>query len=220
MPVERGFDRAELLQNVYGAFFTDARRARNIVHRIAGKCQVIDDEFGLDTHEILYLDGIVDDVVLGRVQHPDTIGDQLHHVLIAGHDDDVEALLHCASCNGADDVVRFVTGELQDRDVHGAQKLPHVGDLRGQVLRHFGAIGFVLGELFLPLGLSNALEDRRHVFGLEGLGEPADHVVEDEDRLGRDASRGAHGRRFGPGPGVIGTKDEAVGVDEKKTALH
>jgi len=60
-------------------------------------------------------------------------------------------------------------------------------DLGREVLRHFGAIGFVLGELLLAFGLADAFEDRGHIFGLEGLRELADHVVEDEDGFGGGA---------------------------------
>ena len=220
MPVERGFERAELLQKVDGPFLTDAGRTGDVIDRVASEREVVGDEFGLDAHKFLHLDRIVDGVVFGWIQHIDAIGDQLHHVLITGDDDDVEALLLGAPRDGTDNVVRFVAGELQDGDIHSAKKLANVRDLRRQVLGHLGAIGFVIGEGFLALGFADALEDGGHILRLEGLRQLPDHVVENEDRLGGDAGGGAHGRRFGPEPRVIGAEDEAVGVDEEKTAVH
>ena len=72
---------------------------------------------------------VVPGVVLGRVQHGDAVGDELQHVLVARDDDDFAAGLGGLPAEGADDVVRFKAGVLEDGDAQGVEQAADVGDL-------------------------------------------------------------------------------------------
>ena len=116
----------------------------------------------------------------------------------------------------ADHVVGFEAGVLDDGDAEGVDEALDIGDLLDQVGRRFGAVGFVFGVFLFAVGFAEAFEDGGHVLRLEGLGELAQHVVEDENGFGGEAGGGAHGRRLHAGAGVVGAEDEAVGVDEEE----
>ena len=49
------------------------------------------------------------------------------------------------------------------------------------------------------------------------LGQLAQHIREDEDRLGGQSGGSAHGRRIAAGAGVIGAEDESEGIDEEQS---
>ena len=62
-----------------------------------------------------------------------------------------------------------------------------------------------------------ALENGGDVGRLVLLGELAQHVVEDVDRLGGEAGGGAHRGRAAAGARMIGAEDEAERIDQEKS---
>ena len=64
-------------------------------------------------------------------------------------------------------------------------------------------------------GFALGFEDGGHVGGGVGPRELAQHVAEDKEGFGGETGGGAHGGSAGTGTGVVGTKDEAKGVDEE-----
>ena len=91
----------------------------------------------------------------------------------------------------------------------------HVGNLFDQVGRHLRAIGFILGKLLHAVGRLAALENGRDVRRIVLLGQLAQHVVENVNRLGGKPGAGAHGRRAAAGAGMIGAKNESERVDQE-----
>src|SRR5207237_5217520 len=93
-------------------------RARDVVAGIAGERQPVDHLRRRDTQDLLYL-GLVThglDVVRAtrRLQHPDSLADQLEHVFVAGDDQDLHAFFGALLRQRADDVVRLEAFFLDD----------------------------------------------------------------------------------------------------------
>ena len=87
--------------------------------------------------------GIANQIVFRRIQHQDTIVDELQHVLVAGDYIHAVRLFDSFACQGADYVVGLVAGEFKDGDAVGLQGASDIRQLLCQVAGHFGAIGFV-----------------------------------------------------------------------------
>ncbi len=214
--VEGGFDAAELFDEIAGALVADAGSAGDVVDSVAFQREEIGHLAGFDAHEFFDFGGVVPSVVLGGVEHGDAAVDQLQHVFIARDDDDIVAGFNSAAGEGADNVVGFEAGELEDGDAHSLDEAADPGDLLGEIARHFSAIGFVFGKSLFAVSFADALEDGGHVDGREGLRELAQHVVEDKDGFSGNAGAGAHGRSAGARAGVVGAEDETVAVDQEK----
>ena len=215
--VEGGFDGAELFQQIARAFVADARRARDVVDRIAFERQQVRYLTGLHAHEFLDFSGVVPGVVFRRIQHRHLVGDQLQHVFVAGDDDDLAAGLRRLPAERADDIVGFETVILHDGNPQAFDEPLDVGNLLDQVRRRFGAVRFVLRVFGFAMGFAQTLEDGDHVLRLERFREFFQHVAENEYGFRGESGGGAHGRRAGPGARVVGPKDESVGVDQKKS---
>jgi hypothetical protein len=67
--------------------------------------------------------GLVEEDLLSGVEHAHVRADELEHVLVGGHDDDLVSGLRAARGEGADHVVRLVAGQLEDRDAVGVEDL-------------------------------------------------------------------------------------------------
>ena len=192
--VEGLFDGTKFGDDVARAFVTDAGSAGDVIDGVAFEGKQVGDLGGLDAHELFDFGFVVPFVVLHRVEHEDAFVDELEHVLITRDDDDFKRFGGFATGDGADDVVGFVGGELEDGDVHGLEEAADVGDLLGEIGGHFGAVGFIFGELGGADGRFGGFEDGGDVIGFEGRHELAQHVVEDEDGFSGEAGGGAHGR--------------------------
>ena len=88
--------------------------------------------------------GLVQELLPPGVKDADPRADELQHVLVRGHDDDVEALRRGFLRERPDDVVGLVARQLQDRDPVGLEDAADVGNLRGEVVGHRDAVGLVL----------------------------------------------------------------------------
>ncbi len=231
--VERGLDRAELLDEFDGAFIADAGRARNVVDGVTAQGHDVDDALGRDAERLFNLGGVKDEVVLGRVQDDDLIIDQLHHVLVRGDDENLMPGFGELAGEGADDVVGLEALVGEDGDAEGLERTTDVGELLGEVGGHLGAVGLVaeVVDLFELLGLDVELLDRLHLLGalvaedgagevvdgrevvrLEILAQLVDHVHEDIGRGGGDAGARGHGALALHG--VIGTEDKGHAVEQ------
>ena len=231
--VEGGFYRAELLDEFDGAFVADAGSAGDVVDAVAAEGHDVDDLLGADAQGGFDAGWVEDQVVLGGVEDADVLVDELHHVLVGGDDVDVVSLLGEAAGEGADDVVGFVAGEVEDGNVEGFEGAADVGLLLGEVWRSFGAGGLVAGvvDLFKLLGLDvelldglhlgrffvavhggSALVDGGEVVRLEVLPQLVDHIDEDVGGGGGNAGARGHGARALHG--VVGAEDEGHAVEE------
>ncbi len=191
-----------------------------------------------NAQDFFHLGGVADQVVLGRVQHADAVGYQLHHVLVAGDDEDAISLAGRFVCQGADHVVRFETRQFEYRDAIRLKRAPDIGHLLRQVRRHGHAICLVAVVSDIHIGLRLAVElaqagdlvrlhvaeggradveDSGQILRRKVSSQLAQHVHKDVGRARRDARLGRH--RPLPRHGMVGAKDKRHRVDQINTAL-
>ena len=164
--------------------------------------------------------------------------DKLHHVLVAGDDEDFMLLLGGLAGKRADHVVCLKALGFEDGDAERFERAANVGNLAAQILGHGLAIGLValVAHLVERLGLripfaqrshgagalvakdfAAQVKDRGEVLRREILAQLLDHVDEDVD--------GRRGQPFAGGHGpaalhrVVGAEDERHGVEQKDGRL-
>jgi hypothetical protein len=191
--VEDGFYGAVLLDELDGAFVADAGRAGDVVDGVAAEGHDVDDLLGWDAEDFDDFGGVEDEVVFLGVEDADVLGDELHHVLVAGDDEDFVALFGGLAGEGADDVVGLEADGFEDGDVENFEGAADVGELAGEVFGHGFALGFVAEVVGFDEGL---------VFGrpfaqgadFERLGVAEDGSADVEDR--GEVVRGKSARSF------------------------
>ena len=114
--------------------------------------------FGWHAENLFYLRGIREQVVLRWIQHPHPVVDQLHHVFVAGDDEDGIILLGGLARQGADHVVGLEARCLEDGNTIGLERAADVGNLLGQVFGHLGAVGLVALVFDVDVGLRLGVE--------------------------------------------------------------
>ncbi len=206
---------AEFLDQLRGRLDPDARRARHVVHAVAGQRLHVDHAVGRHA-ELLEHAVVVDPAVLHRVKHLDAAADQLHEVLVGRQDGDAAARVPCPVGKGGDDVVRLEPLDLLAGDVERPRRLPGQRDLRAQVLGHFGTVGLVEVVHVVAERVRALVEDhrrmRRRVRSVVALHVAVEHAAETRDRPDRQPVRLAGERR----QGVEGPEDVGRAVDEVK----
>ena len=153
------------LRSVAAIAGADARDARDVVDRVAGQGQEVDDLVGPDAPVLLQGRG-VHLLLVAEVEQPDMIADQLAGVLVGRDDEDVQPPLVAAAGQGGDHVVGLHLGHHQ----HGhPEPLEHAADhrdLRDQVGGHLGPVRLVLGVDLRAEDRPVAVEGGRQVVGL------------------------------------------------------
>ena len=144
--------RAEIVQQLHGGLFADARHARDIVRRVAHQGLEVDQVDRVEPVFFAELFGIIGLVGglphAGRDQaHGRAAADQLQAVPVAGDDHAAVAVLIRAAADRADQVVRLVARQLTARQPHRVQHLLHHRQLRRQLVRHALARGLVRVKL-------------------------------------------------------------------------
>ena len=187
----------------------DAGHARHVVRRIAGQGLHVDHLVGCDTelfHHLLRADL----TVLHGVEQDHAVIDQLHQVLVRGHDGDFRAPFAGLAGVGRDQVVGFEPVHVDGRHVERFGRLAHQFELRDQVVGCRWAVRLVFGVDVIAEGLARAVEDDGDEIGLRVLDQLHQHLGEPEHRVGRRAVGRRHRRQR-----VIGAEDEARAVDQK-----
>ena len=171
-----------------GRLRPDLRHARDVVGAVADQCQVVDDLARLDV-ELLLHPGQIEPAARHGVDAGDVGADELRHVLVAGRDHDVKALLRCLPRERADDVVGLDTDHPQQRQTEGGHGFQHRLDLRAQLVRHRRPVRLVGLEQVVAERPARRIEDDRNALGLIVLQELDEHVDDAEDRTGGLALR-------------------------------
>ena len=202
---ESVINRAIVMNDLHGAFRTNARRARNVVDRIAHQAEEIDElvrghaKFLLDPGFIAPFDrrhwflSLNDLRVLTHADDP-RIDDHLAHVFVVRHDDCLQSFFGRLLRQRSDHIVCFEARHRNHRDVVGFAKPLDVRKLRSEILRHLLAIRFVIGECLVTKSLLFRFKNCRDVFRFFILNQLPQHVSEDIDGL-RDLTLGRHQRR-------------------------
>ncbi len=191
----------------------DAGRAGDVVDAVAGQRLHVDDALGVDA-ELLEYALAIDAGVLHRVEHLDPVADELHQVLVGGHDGDAPTRVAGLAGEGGDDVVGLEAFLFEAGEVEGARRFAGQRDLRAQILGHRLAVGLVEVVHLVAEGVRALVEDDGGMGGRVGaaivLDHLPDHVDEARDRTDRQAIGLARERR----QRVVGSEDEGRAVDQ------
>jgi hypothetical protein len=179
---------AEGLDERDGGLLADAGDAGNVVDRVAHQRHDIDDAIG--RHTELGLDGSgIRPAIAHRVPQLNVGADELHQVLVAGDDDDIESRVLIRLDHAGDDVIGL---DSRHADLSQPQRRDHAVDprnLRRQVARHFAAVRFVLRVDIVAECRARRVEHHRGV-RRPHLGEQLEqHGGEAVDGVGRQAAR-------------------------------
>ena len=184
-------ERAEFLQQLGCRFDADARHARHVVHGVADQRLEVDDLLRLDA-PVRDQARAIEHGMLAHAVDLDAVADELPAILIAAHDEDVQAALACRSRDGGNDIVGLEAFHAEHRNAHGLQHLLDHGDLQLEVVGHGRSLGLVGWVNGVAKGLAGHVEDGEQVRGLL-LRPQVKHVArETEQGIGRQAGRAAH----------------------------
>ncbi len=187
-------ERAVLVQPLGRGLGAHFRNARDVVGAVADEREVVHDlrrqhvELGLDA-------GAVELRVEHRVDDRDVVVHELGHVLVAGRDHDLHAVLRRALGERADHVVGLDALDAQQRQAECRNRLDQRVDLRAQVVRHGRAVRLVLLEQVVAEGASRRVHDDRDQVRVLLLEELVHHVEDAEHGTGRDAGGGRERRQ-------------------------
>ena len=192
--LERVVDRAVILNDLHRTFWSNARRAGNVVDRISHQAQQIDELVGRHT-KLLRHPGFVAPFdrrhgffsfhhlrVLSHA-NDQRIAHQLAHIFVIGNYDGLQALVRGLQCQRSNDVVGFKTRSAYHRNVVGFAESFDVGQLRSKIVGHLLPISFVITEGLVAESLFLRFKNRGNVFWLLILQELAQHIREDVNRL-------------------------------------
>ena len=132
-PVEL-VDRTEVRDETARGLLADAPHTRDVVDRVTHERHDVHDPVGRDAEAIADLGDAAAAVVHG-VEQRQVGPDELHHVLVARHHDDLEATLERLSGERADDVVCLHPLDHEQRQPERLDHPAHERDLRDQVRR-------------------------------------------------------------------------------------
>ena len=182
--------------------------AGHVVGRVARERLHVDHAFRPDAEALDHLLA-PDRQVLGRVEHRDAVADELHQVLVRGHDHHLVPLLARHAGEGGDQIVGLEPRELDARHVEGARRVPDEAELRHQLFRRVAAVRLVVGEDVVAEGDARAVEDHRETARAGIAQQLRQHLGEAEHRVDRDPFRVGHRRQA-----VEGAEDVARPVDQ------
>ncbi len=199
---------AELGQQLAGGLRADAGHAGDVVHAVAHQRQQVGHLLRAAAELLAHLVR-ADRLLLDRVLHDHAGADQLHQVLVGGHDRDLAARLHRSLGVGGDQVVRLPVRQLDGGHVEGGRRVPHQGELRHQLGRRRRALRLVGVVDAVAEGVPPGVEDHRQVGADMVLQQPRQHVGEAEHGVDRRAVRPGHRRQR-----VEGAEDEPRAVHQ------
>ena len=213
-PLQQGFEIAILVDQFSGGFDPDAAHAGHIVDGIAGQ--------GLNLHhlagrnaEFLHHLGRADAAVADGIEHFDhAIVHELHQILVGRNNGDACAQFARKTGVSGDQIVSLKTLFFHAGDAESASGIAHQRELRDQIFRRFGAVGFVFGIKRVAEGDLARVEDNRDMTGLFTVlavfQQFPQHVAITGDRAGRQTVGFAAER----GQRVIGAKEITRAIDQ------
>ena len=216
-PLVERLERHEFADELRGRLLPYSRNPGDVVAGIAFERLVVDHLSGHERKPLHDSCRVVEDRVLdpGAGGHePGLVGHELKHVQVARDDRRIQTAPFRLHDERADDVVRFVAGQLIDGD---AQRLDNLTDLRelvSEVIRHPLSGRLVLGVLLVPERGPGEVEGDRHIVRLQ-VGDPPQHdAAKPKDRVDELALRRRQGRER-----EVSAVDEPVAVEQHQ-AFH
>ena len=180
---EQRFEVAIFADQLRRGFHADAGHARYVVGRVADQRLHLDDLFRRHAELLDHL-GAADLLVLHGVEHDDAVVDELHQILVRGHDGGGGAGLAGLPHIGRDQVVGLKALLFEARQVEGVHRLADQPELRPQIVRRFRPVRLVLGIHFGAERLLGEVEHHREmgrlVLRLHVAQQLPQHVAEAE----------------------------------------
>ncbi len=205
---EHALEVAELADQLGRGLRPDAGDARHVVDAVADQRLGVDQLLGPDA-ELLHHLGRADRLLLDRVQHVDAGADQLHQVLVGGHDGGAPAGGDGRVGIGRDQVVGLPVRQFDRGDTEGGGRVADQDELRHQLGRGLGSVRLVLVVEAVAEGGAAGVEDDGEMGADMILQQLGQHVGEAEHGIYRGAVRAGHRRQ-----GMKGAEDEARAVDQ------
>ncbi len=191
--IERALDTPVLLNQLRRAFFADSLRAGNVVNRVAEQRHVVHHFSRGHSQNLLDLFFIHDNVALEAArtgaQRSHILSDELHHVLVVGHDQHFQIVLSGFYRHRADHIVRFVAFDFEHRQTHRLAQPADEGQLYAHFVRHRLPLRFVFFEQLVAESRSGRIKHNSDVIRLVVLDQPAQNISEEKRHVGGDAAR-------------------------------
>ena len=169
-----------------GCLDPDARRAGYVIYRIACQRLNIHHAFGIDA-KLLQHPFAIDPDVFHRIQHFDTVTDQLHQVFVGRYDCTAATGLAGLDCKGRDDVVCLEPFFFLARNVECFCRAPGQWNLWAQLFGHRLAIGLVLVIHVVAKCVASLVEDHRNMCGCIRAGVRLDIAIDHVAKAGHGA---------------------------------
>ena len=214
--IERRFRGTKAADQFLRAFFADAFRAGNVVDRIAHERHHVGDFFGRHAHQLFHFCRVDNQVGFigprAGTQHAHVSADELHHVLVARDDGNVEALFRALLGERANHVIRFKSGKFEDGQPHGFAHPPHIRKLHGKIVGHRRPLRLVLVKKFVAKCRFLRIEHHGEIIRRVLLLNLAQHVGEQVGHFRGNALRAIQPRHRRK----VGAKDKSHRVHKKK----
>ena len=212
--LEQGFEIAIFDDQLGRGLDADARHARHVVGGITRQRLNLDHLLWRHAEFLDHL-GHADAAVLHGVEHRHLVGDELHQILVRGHDGRGGAALAGLSRVGGDQVVGFKAGLFEAGQVECANRLADQRELRNQIVRRRRPVRLVVGiELVAERDFGFIEDDRemgRPVVRRHVTQQLPQHVAKAEYRIDLQTVGFAVQRR----KRVVGAENIRGTVDQK-----
>ena len=207
------------LQELGRRLIADAGHAGDVVGGVAFEAQKVDELVGAHAVALLHLgravDGDVGDALL-RGDDARFVRGQLVGVLVARHEQRLEAKRLVARGDGAQDVVALPALHAHDGHGHGRKQLLDDGELHLEIVVHGRALRLVLLERAHAKRGASRVERADDGVGAGHVDELQQHGQKAEHGVGGRAVGGVHRLRNG----VVGAVHERVAVDDGDLLRH
>jgi hypothetical protein len=185
-PAQHTLEGSEAADQLLRPLLSDSRNAWNVVGAVTPQRQNVR-HLPRFRPEPLFHTVAVEQALRHRVEDANPLADQLQEILVACHDDHLEAGAARLVSQRPDQIVGLESLHLDDGSVqHRADSL-HPGDLGDQLLRRFRPVGLVLLIHFVAEGRPGEVERDRQIGGLERLDQLTQHAGEAEHGIGGEA---------------------------------
>ena len=207
-----GLEAPVLLEQLGGRLVADTAHAGNVVTCITDEGFVVDQLLRLQAIALADATLVVDDGIAEGApggHDPDVRADELEGVGVAGDYERLQALLLRLLGQRGQYVVGLVALGRVGGYVKGLQQLVDALELDAQVIGHFGAVGLVLGVLFMAEGAPTVKGHGQKVGLLV-----AQHVEQHGSKAKHGVGQLATGRGHAGRKGKVGAIDQCVPVDQ------
>ena len=202
---------APLEDQLGGALLANSLHTWNVVARVTDECPQVEDLLWRHTKAFLDLSRPKASL-LDPVHQRHAIGDQLHQILVTGHDDDARVGGRRRD-QGRDHIIRLEVLHLEDGDAMGFDQLAHERHLDREIFRLGVAVRLVVWEQALAKAAATRVHRDDHEVGALFADHLAEHVHETERGIGRGAVR-----RLQPGDREERAIDRVGAVDDDQLA--